>query len=128
MKREGRLAHKTTKMIEVISQPWPWYVSGIAISAVMFSLIFFGKTFGFSSNLRTMCTMLGAGKKLPFFDFDWRTQRWNLLFLLGAVLGGFLSDTWLQSDEPLQLSAATINDLSSIGISFDGGLNPGWLF
>lgn len=115
-------------MLELLKQPWPWYTSGAAIAFIMVLLLFFGKSFGVSSNLRTICTMAGAGKKVAFFDFDWRTQKWNLLFIVGAVIGGFISSTLLKSDQPLQLSAATVGDLKAIGIFFDGQLNPSQLF
>lgn len=94
----------------------------------MILLLYFGKSFGVSSNLRTICTIAGAGKKVKFFDFDWKTQQWNLLFIVGAILGGFISSTLLNNGEPLQLSGDTIADLKDIGISFDGSLNPSQLF
>jgi uncharacterized membrane protein YedE/YeeE len=115
-------------MLEFIRQPWAWYVSGASIAAIMIILIYFGKSFGFSSNLRTICTLAGAGKKVRFFDFDWKTQKWNLLFLSGSVLGGLIAATLLKNDQPLQLSAATIHDLKALGIRFDGQLEPEQLF
>lgn len=115
-------------MLELIKQPWPWYTSGLAISFIMVILIFFGKSFGFSSNLRTMCSILGAGKWVSFFNFDWKAQRWNLLFLIGSVIGGFISANWLQSDTPLNLSQATIQDLQKLNIQFDGNIVPSQLF
>ena len=68
-----------------IYEPWPWYVSGPLITAVMAALLFAGKNFGMSSNLRTLCSMCGAGKTCDFFYFDWRAQRWNLFVMAGAV-------------------------------------------
>lgn len=115
-------------MLELIRQPWSWYLSGTAIAGIMILLLYFGKSFGFSSNLKTICTIAGAGKKVKFFDFDWKTQKWNLLFLMGSVLGGVLASTVFKSDQPLQLSKATVQDLRSIGITFDGGLNPSDIF
>ena len=115
-------------MLEFIRQPWPWYISGAAIAAIMVTLLYFGRSFGFSSNLRTICTLAGAGKKVVFFDFDWKTQKWNLLFLLGSVLGGVIAGTILKNDHPLPLSAATVHDLKNIGIRFDGQLEPEQLF
>jgi uncharacterized membrane protein YedE/YeeE len=115
-------------MLEILKQPWPWYTSGAAIAFIMVLLLFYGKSFGVSANLRTMCTIAGAGKKVKFFDFDWRTQKWNLLFLFGSVLGGVIASTVLKNDAPLQLSAATVNDLQTLGIRFDGQLNPASLF
>lgn len=115
-------------MIELIREPWSWYFSGIMIVLIMMMLIFWGKTFGFSSNLRTICSMVGAGKKNSFFDFDLKAQRWNLLFLLGAVIGGWISARYLSSPDDLALSAATIADLKALGFSFNGALNPAELF
>ena len=115
-------------MIELIKQPWPWYASGTAIAFIMVLLLYFGKSFGFSSNLRTLCTIAGAGKTTHFFDFDWRTQRWNLLFLIGAIIGGYIAATFLKSDQPLQLADATIADLQRLGIPFDGNLNPSTIY
>ncbi|MGY3211283.1 YeeE/YedE family protein [Mucilaginibacter sp. HD30] len=115
-------------MLQLLKQPWPWYVSGLSIAMIMTLLLYYGKSFGFSANLRTMCTMAGAGKRVKFFDFDWKTQKWNLLFLIGSVMGGIISATLLRNDGPLQLSAATINDLSALGIHFDGHLNPEQLY
>lgn len=115
-------------MLELLQQPWPWYTSGAAIAFIMVLLLFFGKSFGFSANLSTICTIAGAGKKVELFNTDWKKQRWNLLFLLGSIAGGFLSATVFQNNEPLKLSAATIRDLEMLGIAFDGGLNPSQLF
>ncbi|MBC7418754.1 MAG: YeeE/YedE family protein [Pedobacter sp.] len=115
-------------MLTFLSQPWPWYISGFCIALIMAALLFSGKTFGFSSNLRTMCSILGAGKKVSFFNYDWKAQRWNLLFLVGAVLGGFIASTLLKDDAPIKLASSTINDLGNIGIKFDGQLNPSQIY
>ena len=109
-------------MIEFISQPWPWYVAGPLISLVMFLLLFFGKQFGLSSNLRTMCSILGAGKHCEFFDFNWKDQLWNLVFAAGLVLGGFIASHFLMDGSVIQLSQATAQNLAELGIETDG--NP----
>src|SRR6516225_6418145 len=98
-------------MIDFLSRPWPWYVSGTAITLVMSILLFSGKTFGFSANLSNICSMLGAGNRIPFFSFSWKKQRWNLWFLVGSVIGGYIATHYLSTQEPLSLSASTINDL-----------------
>lgn len=115
-------------MLAFLSQPWPWYTSGAFIALIMVFLLYFGKSFGFSANLSAMCSLAGAGKKLKIFDFDWKTQRWNLLFLVGAVIGGYISSTLLANHQPLTLSPSTISDLHQLGIHFDGQLNPEQLF
>ncbi|MDT0678089.1 YeeE/YedE family protein [Autumnicola musiva] len=90
--------------MEWIYDPWPWYISGPLIAATMFALLFTGKQFGMSSNLRTMCSATGAGKAADFFKFDWKKERWNLTVVLGAVLGGFFASTYLSNN------AVEIND------------------
>src|SRR5688572_16610740 len=111
-------------MLELIKQPWPWYTSGIVIVLVMAILLFFGKSFGFSSNFRTICAACGGGKYVKFFDFNWKDQIWNLMFLFGAILGGYISAEFLSSGEAVQISQATIQDLQKIGVSAPEGLQP----
>ena len=115
-------------MIDFISQPWPWYVSGTVIALIMALLLYFGKSFGFSSNLRVLCAACGAGKKVAFFDFDWRAHTWNLLFLVGAIGGGFIASEFLSTGVPVQLAQATIQDLNQLGIAAPAALQPEEIF
>jgi len=115
-------------MIELLSNPWPWYISGPLISVTMFLLLWVGGNLGISSTLRTICSISGAGKRNSFFDFDWKSQKWNLVFALGVALGGGVASTLLSNPEPLILSKATIAELSLLNISFNGELAPEELF
>lgn len=105
-------------LMEMIREPWPWYVAGPMLALVMFGLVYFDRTFGFSSNLRTMCTLAGAGKVADFFRFDWRAQKWNLMFLAGTILGGFLSYQYLMDNQKIELSDGARRSLSS-DLGFD---------
>ena len=115
-------------MQDFITQPWTWWFSGAMIAAIMLFLLYFGRSFGFSSNLSTICAAAGLGKKIKLFDFDWKSQTWNLVFLVGAIIGGFVAKYFLTSDLPLQISEATINDLSKLGIAAPVSLQPAELF
>lgn len=115
-------------MLDFILGPWPWWFSGIIISSVMFILLFFGKAFGVSSNLRTMCSIAGAGKRVPFFDFDWKSHVWNLVFLGGAIIGGFIAKHFLSNDDTVQISLNTIADLKKLGFQKPTGMQPNELF
>ena len=106
--------------MEHILQPWPWYVSGPLIALIMFFLIYFGKTFGMSSNLRTLCAIGGAGKNTKFFDFDWKAQRWNLVVVAGAVIGGSIANVFLSVPTNIDLNPKTIEDLSLLGFKNAG--------
>ncbi|MDG3581215.1 YeeE/YedE family protein [Galbibacter pacificus] len=94
-----------------IYDPWPWYVSGPLIALVMFVLLLTGKQFGMSSNLRTLCSIGGAGRVSGFFKFDWKKQGWNLLVVLGAVIGGFLASRYM-SDNTVKINPDLAGQLS----------------
>jgi uncharacterized membrane protein YedE/YeeE len=115
-------------MKEFITQTWSWWFSGTLIASIMFFLLYFGQSFGFSSNLRTICSAAGLGKRTKFFDFNWKTQIWNLVFLVGAIIGGFIAHEFLSTDAPVQISSATIQDLSKLGIAAPASLQPAELF
>jgi len=102
--------------IDFLSQPWHWSISGAVIVFVMFLLLWFGGNFGASANLRTICAMGGAGNKHSFFDFNWKSQSWNLVFISSAIIGGYLAVTFLPSLKPVQIAVATQEHLLSIGI------------
>ncbi len=86
----------------------------------MFVLIYFGKTFGMSSNLRTMCAIGGAGKNVKFFDFDWKAQRWNLTVVLGAIIGGFIAHHYLSNPTNIDLNPITVERLQNLGFENAG--------
>lgn len=115
-------------LAEFIVQPWSWWFSGLMIAAIMFSLLYFGQTFGFSSNLRTICAAAGLGKKAKFFSFNWKSQAWNLVFLVGAILGGFIAREFLSDDQPVKIATETISDLGKLGFAAPNGLQPEELF
>lgn len=115
-------------MRELLTQTWSWWFSGAMIAGIMFFLLYFGQSFGFSSNLRTICAAAGLGKKAKFFDFNWKTQIWNLVFLVGAIIGGFIAKQFLSTDLPVQISGETISDLAKLGIAAPASLQPAELF
>ena len=91
----------------------------------MVSLLFNGGNFGVSSTLRTMCSIGGAGKKHSFFNFQWKTQVWNLVFAVGAIVGGFLASQLLIGHEyAAGVSEDTFKDLAALGIEGNTGAFP----
>lgn len=110
--------------MDVIFAPWPWYVSGFLIALTMFALLLLGKRFGMSSNLRTFCTICGAGKRTAFFNFNWKEESWNLVVVLGAVIGGYVGAHFLSDGSMPEISEATKASLEGIGISADNTYLP----
>lgn len=106
--------------MEWIFNSWPWYIGGPIIALVMIALIFLGKSFGFSSNFRTLCSALGAGRTCDFFEFNWKSQKWNLLFLIGSVIGGFIAVNALSNNQIPELTAKTVTKLNELGFQSAG--------
>jgi uncharacterized membrane protein YedE/YeeE len=115
--------------MNAIFQTWPWYVSGFLIGMVMLSLIYFGKNFGMSTNLQSLCSMTGLGKRIAYFDFDWKANRWNFVVVLGAMAGGFVAMHFMSDPSNVSINPQTIAQLSQLGIDAPNGeLMPKALF
>ena len=120
------------EFIDWISQAWPWYVAGPMIGFTVPALLIVGnKTFGISSSLRHVCAAcVPAG--IPFFTYDWKKEIWNLIFLVRAIIGGYLANTYMNHGEAVQISQATINDLAALGFgdpsTSASGVQPDELF
>ena len=73
--------------------------------------------------------MGGAHKFSEFFKFDWRSQKWNLMVLVGAVLGGFIAYFYLSNPIDINLNLTTVNQLEALGFTNVGkSLLPAELF
>ncbi|MBX2817726.1 MAG: YeeE/YedE family protein [Saprospiraceae bacterium] len=103
-------------MLELISSPWHWAVSGLAIAVVMMLLLYHGERFGVSSSFKAICSMAGAGSRIDYFRYDWKSHAWLLVFVVGSVLGGYLASSVLASPEPVQIATSTQHDLAALGI------------
>lgn len=116
-------------MLDFLYQPWPWYVAGPIIGlTVPLLLLAGGKMFGVSSNLRHVCAACNFGK-VEFFNYDWKSAGgWNMTFLMGSVIGGFLGGFVFANPEPITLAQSTIDHLQALGIQDFNGLVPDDLF
>ncbi|NQY30721.1 MAG: YeeE/YedE family protein [Flavobacteriaceae bacterium] len=106
--------------MELLNEPFPWHVSGFLISLIMLLLILMGKSFGVSSNLRTICAALGAGKTCDFFCFNWKTTRWNLFVIFGALIGGFIAANYMSGLNPPDINPDVIAELNTLGFESAG--------
>lgn len=115
-----------TEWLDILRSPWPWYVGGPLIGLTVPLLLWLGnKSFGISSNLRHVCAaLLPEHAKPGFFRYDWRAERWNLMFMGGLVLGGFVAGLLLANSEPTRLSAAGVRSVQELGVQVRPGLVP----
>lgn len=115
-------------MLEYISQPWPWYVAGPLIGLMVPMLLIFGnKLFGISSSLRHVCAAI-APANIPFLKYNWQAESWNLFFVAGIVLGGFVAAHWFPNPETVAIASETSSELQALGITEQSGLLPSQIF
>jgi len=96
------------------SGEWPWYVAGPLIGLFVPALLIAGnKVFGISSNLRHLCSAIVPGR-VEFFRYDWKkVGLWNLVFLGGVLIGGFLA-SHVYEETRIALSRLGIHDFSGV--------------
>jgi uncharacterized membrane protein YedE/YeeE len=111
-------------MIEFLKQPWPWYVAGPLIGLTVPLLLILGnKSFGISSSMRHICAAC-LPAKVPFFQYNWKKEIWNLFFVGGVFLGGVLSALLLANPNPIVIHPGLATELSGYGIDAISGLVP----
>ncbi|WP_420237157.1 YeeE/YedE family protein [Telmatobacter bradus] len=106
---------------------WPWYVAGPLIGLFVPALLLVGnKVFGVSASLSHICAAVVPGK-IEYFRYDWRrVGSWNLVFLAGVVVGGFLAAHFGAHD--VELSPAARNTIAQLGIHDLSGFAPQEIF
>jgi uncharacterized membrane protein YedE/YeeE len=115
-------------ILEFIKQPWPWYVAGPLIGLIVPALLIMGnKSFGISANLRHICAAC-IPAKIPFFHYDWKKELWNLFFVLGILVGGFIAASLLTDQTSIALNPSLKKELAAYGITHFDALVPIELF
>lgn len=110
-----------TYFMDFLFQTWHWSVAGFLIAIIMLMLNYFGKVFGMSSNLRTLCTIAGAGRCSDFFRFDAKAQFWNLLVIFGAMIGGYVAVHYMSDPSNVSINPQTIAQLEAMGFDAPNG-------
>ncbi|HLK98266.1 MAG TPA: YeeE/YedE thiosulfate transporter family protein, partial [Hymenobacter sp.] len=107
---------------EFVRQPWPWYVAGPLIGLTVPTLLLIGnKSFGISSSLRHICAACFPAN-ISFFNYDWKKEAWNLFFVAGVLIGGFLASQFLANPSPFTVAPDTVASLRAFGIQDFSGL------
>lgn len=112
------LAVNASSLVQFISQPWHWAVSGAAIALVLALMTWMGRSFGVSTTFKAFCSAAGAGKVSDFFKMDVEEEFWRIAFVIGGLIGGYIATNFLQSPEPVAISPETIDYLATIGINY----------
>ena len=111
-------------MMDVIMKPWPWYIAGPLIGLTVPALLLLGnKSFGVSSSLRHICAACMPAK-IPFLQYNWKKEIWNLVFVAGIMVGGIVAATLLSNNQPIQVHPELRAELATYGISNFSELVP----
>jgi uncharacterized protein len=115
-------------MIEILKQPWPWYISGPLIGLTVPLLLILGnKSFGISSSLRHVCAAC-LPANIPFFQYNWKKEAWNLFFVTGILIGGFVVAKFLSNPNAVAINPKLATELAGYGITDYNNLVPTQLF
>ena len=115
-------------MVEIMKQPWPWYLAGAVIGLIVPALLIIGnKHFGISANLRHACAACFPAN-IKFFKYDWKKEIWNLFFVGGILIGAVIATVFLSNPAPIEVNPNLVQELDSYGINDYSGLLPAELF
>lgn len=110
--------------MEFLTQPWPWWAGGIVIGLTVPALLLVGnKNFGISANLRHLCAAI-LPTKLPFFNYNWKKESWNLLFVAGIALGAALASLFLHDPNPVRVAPELAAELKGYGVTDYSSMIP----
>jgi len=122
------MAVSNSVMLELLRQPWPWYVAGAIAGLTVPALLLLGnRHFGISANLRHACAA-SLPANIPYFKYDWKAEIWNIVFVTGILIGGAVAAIWLQNPHPVVIHPALASELTGYGINDRSGLVPAELF
>lgn len=111
-------------MLEIIKEPWPWYIAGPLIGLTVPALLLMGnKSFGISSSLRHVCAAC-IPANVNFFKYDWKKEAWNLFFALGIFFGGMIVANFLLNPAEIIVNPDLKTELAGYGITDYSSLIP----
>ncbi|AYM99659.1 YeeE/YedE family protein [Chryseobacterium sp. 3008163] len=111
-------------MLDIIKEPWPWYVAGPLIGLTVPALLILGnKSFGISSSLRHICAAC-IPANVSFFKYDWKKESWNLFFVLGIFFGGTIASHFLVNTREITVNPNLKAELATYGITDYSNLVP----
>lgn len=110
--------------MQILHQPWPWYVAGTLIGLIVPALLLLGnKHFGISANLRHICAACFPGN-IPFFKYDWKKEAWNLFFVVGIIMGAVFATIFLKDPNAVVVHPDLQKSLLEAGVTDFSNLVP----
>lgn len=90
--------------MELLLQPWPWWISGILIGlTVPLLYLLAGKAFGISTSFQEIGSICAPNSKLDYLGkFDRKGHLWTLVFVVGIGIGAAIG-SYVLSDQPVEM-------------------------
>jgi len=66
--------------------------------------------------------------KIPFFNYEWKKEIWNLFFVVGIFIGGFIAANFLTDSSGIEVAASTKVSLAQYGITDYSQMMPAEIF
>jgi hypothetical protein len=110
-----------------ITDPLPWYIAGPLLGLfVPAMLLLTGKEPGVSSSFRHACAVLPGAKAIDYFNYKvLKDGLWQILFVVGILLGGTLVQYGLGGAGVPLVLAVNLTGLGLLGL-FVGGIAVGF--
>ncbi len=111
----------------IMTQPWPWWLSGILIGLTVPLLWFLtGKWFGVSTSLQQLGCTLTPNSNLEYLkSHDRQGNAWTLFFVIGMVLGGYLATRFLMP-QPIEFLPSQFKTWQGAVVLLIGGVLVGF--
>ena len=103
-----------------------WYIYGILLGLFVPLLLVVGnKLFGLSSSIVHLCSIILPRDKARFMNYDFKEHKWKFFFVVGIVIGAFITQILLTS-QPKQFLPAEYFTTGGMIKLFIGGLLVGF--
>ena len=110
--------------MDLMIQPWPWWVSGILIGlTVPLLYVLVGKAFGISTSFQEVGSLCAPHSKWDYLSkFDRAGNFWTLVFVAGIALGGLVANRFLTSQPVEFLPAEFFTGVGALKLLIGGFL------
>lgn len=116
-------------MIEWLSQPWPWYISGPLLGLMVpLLLLSSNRHFGVSSTFRHACAAAFPKLRVSYLRYNWKEESWSLVMVAGVIAGAAIAVLFLGGDRMPAVSEEARRMFVSWGLGAFDGLQPAELF
>lgn len=116
-------------VIELLRQPWPWYISGPLLGLMVpILLLSSNKHFGVSSSFRHVCAAAFPKLRVSYLTYNWKEEAWSLVMVAGVVAGGAVAVLFLGGNQMPAISGEARRMFVSWGLSEFAALQPTEIF